>query len=330
MMVNLQWPLVIIGCFALLVSRTISVLVVSLIVNIFRTNKIPFSHQIVMSYGGLRGAVAFYLSLNINTEYKHLVIMTTICLIMFTIIGLGSTTTFLLQWLDKKFPEDKIIQGPEDEKLLSQDGKDDQGKQGGATYIENLDQHYGQAYLRRDERPGQEQEIRINLDLEEEDASEYSAAIDKDKEQLAAYFNRNTRGGDMSPFRTHDLQFSAQRKKDSVFGKYSGIGESPSMRNQLSTRKYSQGIEKRISDKPIDRPMETPKFAYTTKNIRGSGTGTFGELLKSKSEDVQQDVALSPSRNAAPAFLPKLTLEDADKIIDEEKSGEDSDHESPK
>ena len=46
-----------------------------------------------MSYGGLRGAVAFYLSLNVNTEYKHLIIMLTICLILFTIIGLGTTTT---------------------------------------------------------------------------------------------------------------------------------------------------------------------------------------------------------------------------------------------
>lgn len=77
MMVNLQWPLVAIGCVALLVSRFVSVFIVSFVVNIFRRHKIPFSHQVVMGYGGLRGAVAFYLSLNINSEYKHLVIMTT-------------------------------------------------------------------------------------------------------------------------------------------------------------------------------------------------------------------------------------------------------------
>jgi NhaP-type Na+/H+ or K+/H+ antiporter len=61
MMVNLQWPLVFIGCFALMVSRTVSVFIVSFVINIFKKERIPFSHQIVMSYGGLRGAVAFYL-----------------------------------------------------------------------------------------------------------------------------------------------------------------------------------------------------------------------------------------------------------------------------
>lgn len=115
MMVNLQWSLIFIGCGALLISRTVSVLVISCIVNIFRKEKIPFSHQIVMSYGGLRGAVAFYLSLNITNEYKHLIIMLTICLILFTIIGLGSTTTCLLKYLNVKFPADEIIQAEEEE-----------------------------------------------------------------------------------------------------------------------------------------------------------------------------------------------------------------------
>ena len=62
-----------------------------------------------MTYGGLRGAVAFYLALQVHNEYSSLIITTTISLIVFTVVGLGSTSTPLLIYLNKKFPEDKIF-----------------------------------------------------------------------------------------------------------------------------------------------------------------------------------------------------------------------------
>lgn len=46
-----------------------------------------------MSYSGLRGAVAFYLALNVNSEFKDMIIAITISLIIITIIFLGGTTT---------------------------------------------------------------------------------------------------------------------------------------------------------------------------------------------------------------------------------------------
>jgi NhaP-type Na+/H+ or K+/H+ antiporter len=122
---NFNWQLVLIGCIALVVSRTASVMIVSLFVNCFKKEKIPFSHQIVMSYAGLRGAVAFYLALNVHNSSKHLVIMTTMCLIMFTIIGMGSTTTCLLSWLNKVFPDDEILQEEEEIRLSDDEGDDD-------------------------------------------------------------------------------------------------------------------------------------------------------------------------------------------------------------
>ena len=64
---------VLIGIIALVVSRYLSVAIVSCCVNPFKTDKIPFSHQWVMTIGGLRGAVAFYLALNVSSEYKHLI-----------------------------------------------------------------------------------------------------------------------------------------------------------------------------------------------------------------------------------------------------------------
>lgn len=50
---NLKIELVLIGCFALVVSRAISIFSVSILVNAFKREKIPFSHQCVMTYAGL-------------------------------------------------------------------------------------------------------------------------------------------------------------------------------------------------------------------------------------------------------------------------------------
>lgn len=85
---------VLIGIVALVVSRFLSVLIVALCVNPFKKDKILFAHLLVMTIGGLRGAVAFYLALNVSSEYKHLIITTTISLILFTVIGMGSLTPF--------------------------------------------------------------------------------------------------------------------------------------------------------------------------------------------------------------------------------------------
>ncbi len=109
MMDNFKFSLVLIGCIALVVSRAISIFSVSILVNAFRRTKIPFSHQCIMTYGGLRGAVAFYLALEIHSDYSSLIITTTISLILFSVVGLGATTTPLLIVLNKIFPEDNIF-----------------------------------------------------------------------------------------------------------------------------------------------------------------------------------------------------------------------------
>lgn len=98
---NVKLPLVLIGCAALLISRATSVFIVSFFVNLCKKRPIPFSHQIVLTYGGLRGAVAFYLALQVHSEYSSLIITTSICLILFTVVILGSTTTPLLILLNK-------------------------------------------------------------------------------------------------------------------------------------------------------------------------------------------------------------------------------------
>lgn len=96
-----------------------------------------------MTYGGLRGAVAFYLALQVHNEYSSLIITTTISLIIFTVVGLGSTSTPLLIFLNKKFPEDQIfcVENTPLAEQADKDGpnEDDWKSIGMITWIEQWD-----------------------------------------------------------------------------------------------------------------------------------------------------------------------------------------------
>jgi NhaP-type Na+/H+ or K+/H+ antiporter len=271
-----------------------------------------------MGYGGLRGAVAFYLSLNINTEYKHLVIMTTICLIIFTIVGLGSTTTCLLQYLNKAYPEDEIIKIEQEGEDLRED--DDYPQNGDeSNLIESLDKKFAQRFLRRSIAPGVDREIPVNF--EDDDVSYRSGATEQDKEELRAFFNRNSRAGDISPGRSLGLYFGKNKNESpGILNKrFKSEVVSPGFRQSMKVRKYSQEFEKRSNDKPT----ETPKFAHTTKS-KGALTTTFGDLVKSNSEDLKA----SPLQKEEDSKLPRLNLRD--QLIIAEKSEEGSDEESKK
>jgi solute carrier family 9 (sodium/hydrogen exchanger), member 8 len=54
------------GLLAFVISRICSVMIVSFVLNLIKTKKIPFSHQAVLFFWGIRGAVAFYLALNMT------------------------------------------------------------------------------------------------------------------------------------------------------------------------------------------------------------------------------------------------------------------------
>lgn len=322
-MTNLQWPLVIIGCFALLVSRTVSIVLVSLVVNCFRKEPIPFSHQIVMSYGGLRGAVAFYLSLNINTEYKHLIIMTTMCLILFTIVGLGSTTTFLLKYLDSRFPQDEIIKKdsvPEDQSPLDEDGR---GNFQDPTVIENLDKQFAQHMFRRSRAPGEEDEIRVNLGLDDDLQSVMSGTTNQDKSEIMGFFNRESRNGDMSPGRAVGFKFGKiknRHERPTLSKNHTSNDKTPNLRGSMKVRR-SEDLEK-VSD---HKAKETPKFAHN-KGGHGNSSGTMADLLKSNSEEVKHnEKKLSSNDDYDGVSLPKLNFK---ALIIAEQSDEGSDIDS--
>ncbi|KAB5517893.1 hypothetical protein PHYPO_G00172690 [Pangasianodon hypophthalmus] len=88
-----------------LVYRFIGVFALTWILNQSRLVPIETIDQIVMSYGGLRGAVAYGLSASLDEtriKEKNLIISTTLIVVYFTVILQGLTMKPLVKWLKVK------------------------------------------------------------------------------------------------------------------------------------------------------------------------------------------------------------------------------------
>lgn len=84
------------------------VIILVAMANRFRIHKLSNVDQFVMSYGGLRGAVAFALVLLINPAHvplQPLFVTTTICVIYFTVFLQGITIKPLVRILNVKRAE---------------------------------------------------------------------------------------------------------------------------------------------------------------------------------------------------------------------------------
>ncbi|KAJ8905939.1 hypothetical protein NDN08_002440 [Rhodosorus marinus] len=86
-----------------LASRAANIFPLSRVVNKYRGNaKIDAKNQFIMWFSGLRGAIAFALSLNFpggNEVTRRVVISTTLAIVLFTVIVLGGGTLPILQLL---------------------------------------------------------------------------------------------------------------------------------------------------------------------------------------------------------------------------------------
>uniref|UniRef100_UPI00398EAC18 sodium/hydrogen exchanger 3.1 isoform X2 n=1 Tax=Pristiophorus japonicus TaxID=55135 RepID=UPI00398EAC18 len=86
------------------VYRVIGVVIQTWILNHYRVVQLEIIDQVVMSYGGLRGAVAFALAVLLNDTMptKELFVSTTIIVVYFTVIFQGLTIKPLVNWLKVK------------------------------------------------------------------------------------------------------------------------------------------------------------------------------------------------------------------------------------
>ena len=58
------------GLLALTISRPVAILSISWFINRFKKKPIPLPHQLAVTYCGLRGAIAFYMVLNMTFFYQ--------------------------------------------------------------------------------------------------------------------------------------------------------------------------------------------------------------------------------------------------------------------
>ena len=83
-----NWWFVVMTILACVLFRVIGVLLLSAVANIYRINKLSWTEQLIMMYGGLRGGVAFALVLLIDegfAPHAKMFVTTTLAMVYWTV-----------------------------------------------------------------------------------------------------------------------------------------------------------------------------------------------------------------------------------------------------
>jgi len=93
------WSLVLI-----LLGRAMNIFPLSILCNKFRTHQITKKMQVIMWFSGLRGAIAYALSLHLefDEEIRKVLVTTTLIVVLFTTIVLGGGTMPLMKYLERR------------------------------------------------------------------------------------------------------------------------------------------------------------------------------------------------------------------------------------
>ncbi|XP_037237734.1 sodium/hydrogen exchanger 3 [Falco rusticolus] len=169
------------------VYRVIGVVLQTWILNHYRMVQLEIIDQVVMSYGGLRGAVAFALVvlLDVNkVKEKNLFVSTTIIVVFFTVIFQGLTIKPLVQWLKVKKTEhrepklNEKLHGRAFDHILS--AIEDISGQIGHNYLRdkwsNFDRKFlSKVLMRRSAQKSRDQILNVFHELNLKDAISYVA-----------------------------------------------------------------------------------------------------------------------------------------------------------
>ena len=105
-----HWGFVIWTCVLCLIVRFMGVFLLSFVLNMFSIKKISINEQIIMSYGGLRGAVGFSLAIiwyqETETPMVRIFLTTTLFMVYFTVFLQGGTIKLLVNKLNIKKEEE--------------------------------------------------------------------------------------------------------------------------------------------------------------------------------------------------------------------------------
>ncbi|KAK7492261.1 hypothetical protein BaRGS_00016558 [Batillaria attramentaria] len=113
--VNVKPAFVIWSIILILVGRAVNIFPLSFLLNFFREHKITRKNQFIMWFSGLRGAIAFALSLHLelSPEKRYVLVTATLIIVLFTLMFLGGSTMPLLKIMQtdkrKKKKRDKEV-----------------------------------------------------------------------------------------------------------------------------------------------------------------------------------------------------------------------------
>ncbi|XP_030121501.1 sodium/hydrogen exchanger 3 isoform X2 [Taeniopygia guttata] len=169
------------------VYRVIGVIIQTWILNRYRTVQLEIIDQVVMSYGGLRGAVAFALVALLDenkVKDRNLFVSTTIIVVFFTVIFQGLTIKPLVQWLKVKKTEhrepklNEKLHGRAFDHILS--AIEDISGQIGHHYLRDKWSNFDRKYLRkilmrRSAQKSRDQILNVFHELNLKDAISYVA-----------------------------------------------------------------------------------------------------------------------------------------------------------
>ena len=96
---NANFEFAFFSLFLCLVGRAAHIFPFSYLMNLNRVQKIPLNHQVMMFHSGLRGAIAFSLSLDMDTDHRGELVFATMLIAICTVFGFGCTTGPMLNLL---------------------------------------------------------------------------------------------------------------------------------------------------------------------------------------------------------------------------------------
>ena len=107
-----HWGFSLWTCFLCLIIRFTGVFLLSAILNFKRVKKISIKEQIIIGYGGLRGAVGFSLAIifyqDDGGELSKIFLTTTLFMVYFTVFLQGGTIKFLVEKLNIEKKKEKV------------------------------------------------------------------------------------------------------------------------------------------------------------------------------------------------------------------------------
>merc|ERR1719150_2356162 len=117
---RVEAALIIWSIIFILLGRALNIFPLAEVCNRFRTHKITKKMMVIMWFSGLRGAIAYALSLHLEFEedVRKVIVTTTLVVVLFTTICLGGGTLPLIKYLERK-SQQAIVREEEEVKSTS-------------------------------------------------------------------------------------------------------------------------------------------------------------------------------------------------------------------